>query len=101
MQAPRAALQVSAERMSAFSMPRLSISAAFSSVISSLRLTMASPVMGLRMSSWETRPTMRSLRGTITSPISMMAPTSTPSSVPQSSWVMIMSWATSTRRRVR
>ena len=86
--------------MRTFSMPAAWMALAVSSVISSLASTMTWPSMSL-MFSRLTRPTMRSRRGSITSPDSMMGRMSMPSTVPQSCSEMITSWLTSTRRRVR
>ena len=72
-----------------------------SSVISSLDLTMFWPPNGSFTSSRLTRPTIRSRSGSITSPDSMIGRMSIPSTVPQSCSLMITSWLTSTRRRVR
>ena len=87
--------------MRTFSMPAAWTALAVSSVISSLTRTMTWPPNGSLMFSRLTRPTMRSRRGSITSPDSMMGRMSMPSTVPQSCSEMITSWLTSTRRRVR
>jgi hypothetical protein len=87
--------------MRTLSMPAACTSLAFSSVISSLTWTMTWPPKGSLMFSRLTRPTMRSRRGSITSPDSMMGRMSMPSTVPQSWSEMITSWDTSTSRRVR
>ena len=87
--------------MRTFSMPAACTSLAFSSVISSLTFTSTSPPNGSLMFSRLTRPTMRSRSGSMTSPDSMIGLMSMPSTVPQSYSLMITSWLTSTRRRVR
>ena len=88
--------------MRTFSMPAACTSLAVSSVISSFSLhDDALPPNGSLMFSRLTRPTMRSRRGSMTSPDSMMGLMSMPSSVRQSYSLMITSWLTSTRRRVR
>ena len=74
---------------------------AVSSSISSLDFTRMTPSMGSFTLSRLTRPTMRSRRGSMTSPDSMMGRISMPSTVPQSCSEMITSWLTSTRRLVR
>ena len=87
--------------MRTFSMPAAWIALAVSSPISSLPFTMTLPSIGSLMLSRLTRPMMRSRRGSMTSPDSMMGRISMPSTVPQSCSLMITSWLTSTRRRVR
>jgi hypothetical protein len=82
-------------------MPEAWISAAVSSVISSLAFTRVVPSIGSFTFSRLTRPMMRSRSGSITSPDSMIGRMSMPSIVPQSCSEMITSWLTSTRRRVR
>ena len=83
------------------SMPAAWIAFAVSSVISSLALTITLPSIGSLIVSRLTRPMMRSRSGSITSPDSMIGRISMPSTVPQSCSLMITSWLTSTRRRVR
>ena len=87
--------------MRTFSMPAAWIALAISSVISWLASTITEPSIGSLLFSRLTRPMMRSRRGSMTSPDSMIGRISMPSTVPQSCSEMITSWLTSTRRRVR
>ena len=88
--------------MRTLSMPASWIAWAMSSVISSLALTIVTPLLiGSLMFSRLTRPMMRSRSGSMTSPDSTIGRISMPSTVPQSCSEMITSWLTSTRRRVR
>ena len=70
-------------------------------MISSPPATSNSPVVGWIISCTETRPKMRSYRVAITSSLFFKSVQTNPRSVPQSSSVMITSWETSTRRRVK
>ena len=83
------------------SMPASSMRRASTSTISSLAGARVSPVNGSTTSSSGTRPRMRSRSGWMISPPSTSGVTQMPLMVPQSSSVTIMSWATSTKRRVR
>ncbi len=83
------------------SMPRFWNSWAAGSVISSFISTIVSPVSGLTTRSRATRPTMRSMNGSMISPFSTMAETLSPLRVPQSCSSMMTSWQTSTSLRVR
>ena len=98
---PRRAWQVSTERIFTLSMPEFSMSLTFCSSISSLARTSSPPANGSLMSSSATRPRMRSPMGSMISPPSTSEPRVMPSMAPQSYSVMMASWATSTRRRVR
>ena len=62
---------------------------------------MISPVTGCLISNTALRPSILSASGSTTSPSSITAFTFRPLCVPQSSSVIIQSWATSTKRRVR
>ncbi len=98
---PRLASHVRTDRISTASIDVSAIRSARSSSIRSPARTSTSPEIGSATSWTETRPTMRSARGSFTSSPSLRAPVTTPRIVPQSRLVMIASCATSTRRRVR
>ncbi len=101
MQTPCLLSQVSTERISTLSIGESSIAWAIGSVISSPAATISSPVVGLMISCTETRPRIRSYNVEITSSPFFKAVQTSPRSVPQSSSLMITSWETSTRRRVK
>ena len=90
----------STDRISTFWMPDSSIWSARSRFMTSPASAISLPAPSM-MSSAAVRPTMRSARPSIVFSPSLSAEISTPRRVAQSGSVTTMSWATSTRRRVR
>ena len=100
MHTPRSDSHVSTERMSTSSMPAWAMRSASSSSNRTPVWATTLPSAS-RASSCNTRPTMRSASGSITSSPSLRALICSPWLVMQSSWLITTSWATSTIRRVR
>ena len=96
-------LQVKVVRISTSSIPASTIFSAIESVINSLRSTSNLSFFGLTIGLLANLPTIRSYNFSITEPFLSLinAFTTTPSVVPQSSSLTIISWLTSTKRLVK